>query len=266
MSASQPQSETAVRRTRVGVDAEGIAVLGDRIPRAVVGLEMHLGDRRDLGEHPACPSGRSPAGCCPTRTLEDVVDDAARPSASRRRPRGAAAGLVYRHSRSSHMCSGRFSMSGSVVYSSRTKPWNALPPSRSSRKPRMPDVGLDDARARSSSTRAVARSGPAGRERHAAAAAGVRASPTADTCRPSTCGYRSRNVSRQKPAVRLEIVPVEVQRLALDEVLHRIGGDRARCCRPSCRSARTRRRRRASGRWRRTRAGAVGAAPSRLRR
>jgi hypothetical protein len=38
------------------------------------------------------------------------------------------------------MCSGRFVISGSVVYSSRTNPWNALPPSRSSLNPRMPHV------------------------------------------------------------------------------------------------------------------------------
>ena len=65
----EPQPETAVRRPRIGVDAELVAALGNRIPRAVVRFEMHLRDRRDLGRACACPSGRSAAGCCPTRTV-----------------------------------------------------------------------------------------------------------------------------------------------------------------------------------------------------
>ena len=63
------------------------------------------------------------------------------------------------------MCRGRLAISGSVVYSSRTKPVKALPPRRSRRKPRMPDVASITP-ARVTSTRAVACSGPPGAKLH----------------------------------------------------------------------------------------------------
>ena len=61
------------------------------------------------------------------------------------------------------MCSGRSWRSGSVVYSSRTNPWNALPLERSNRNPRSPDTHSTTVRSRSSIL-AVARSGPPGLE------------------------------------------------------------------------------------------------------
>ena len=60
------------------------------------------------------------------------------------------------------MCSGRFMRSGSVVYSSRTKPWNALPPRRSSLKPCRPETVSTAVPGALISTRVRARSGPVG--------------------------------------------------------------------------------------------------------
>src|ERR1700687_2165972 len=47
----EPQAETAVGRTRLGEDADLVAALRDGVPGAVVGFQMHFGDRGNFGQH-----------------------------------------------------------------------------------------------------------------------------------------------------------------------------------------------------------------------
>ena len=129
------------------------------------------------------------------------------------------------------MCSGRLCMSGSVVYWSRTKPWNALPPRRSRRKPSIPLRSSTVSRAepeRRNSSRAVATLGAAGSERHAATDDRLVGNRRGADLRAFHVRVGLQKPAGEKPAVRFQVVAREVQRLALDEILHRIGGDQAR--------------------------------------
>ena len=141
------------------------------------------------------------------------------------------------------MCSGRFLRSGSVVYSSRTKPVK-----RAAAQPQQPEATrrrtrprrCPYGRSRCAPSRA---SGPEGRNA-TPRPTGAYGISDRRHLQPSTCGYIPRNLSPRKRQYASRSYAVEIHRLALDEVLHRVGRDRARCCRPRCRSARTRRRRR----------------------
>ena len=122
------------------------------------------------------------------------------------------------------MCSGRFIRSGSVVYWSRTKPWNALPPRRSSLKPRRPEDASTtlprfdlDACRRPLRPRRRERRDPRGLRRGFLRRRPAPLRPAGTW--PGTFG--------QKPAIALEIGAREVHGLALDEVLHRVSGDEA---------------------------------------
>ncbi len=123
-----------------------------------------------------------------------------------------------------HM-SGRLAMSGSVVYCVAHEAVNALPPRRTSRKPRMPEASLDNAvavhfQARGGALGAGGRKGDgAGESRH-------RESPRPRSARLPPAD-RSRETSRQGSDNSLRDRRRVIQRLALDEILHRIGRDQA---------------------------------------
>ena len=115
------------------------------------------------------------------------------------------------------MCRGRLAISGSVVYSSRTKPVKALPPRRSRRKPRMPDARaghLDPCRGLLGTAR---REAPR-------AAGGI---GHLDGRHLDALDLRVAREERlgEEQAVGLQVVASKRHRLALDEVLHRVGGD-----------------------------------------
>ena len=124
------------------------------------------------------------------------------------------------------MCRGRLCRSGSVVYSSRTNPRNALPPSRSSLKPRTPETASTmPAAVDFEARRRARRDRPARTPR--SRRDGEYGISDAEICSPSTCAYVARNFSPRNRQYSSRSYPVEIHRLALDEILHRIGGDEA---------------------------------------
>ena len=117
------------------------------------------------------------------------------------------------------MCSGRLWISGSVVYWSRTKPWNALPPSRSRRKPSNAGArfdGLQVLRAAQfdAGSGALRPGGREGRVAIASAAVGNLGRGDLDALR---LRVRIQKRDGQETAIALQVVTREVQGLALDE-------------------------------------------------
>ena len=123
------------------------------------------------------------------------------------------------------MCRGRLFRSGSVVYSSRTNPLKraaAEPQQLEAAHPRRPR----QIPARSISIRAIADPGRQAQMQRCRRHRRYGISRRRDL-QPLDLRVLFKKLVAEKPAIPLQVVPVEIHRLALDEVLHRVGGDEA---------------------------------------